>query len=100
MRAHGGTDGREEAIGLVLVVGAATEGDVLHRRRAAGDVRRDMVELQEAAGRAAPTSVPHVTALAFIAHPDGALHVRGDVSGRDAHATRPLGPLGGGRLLS
>src|SRR6187397_2218943 len=99
MRAHVLPDRGEESVGFILVVRATSQRDVLDGRRTAGDVRRDVVELEEAAGRAAPPSVPHVTALALVAHPDRALHVRGDVTGRDAHAARPPGALGRGRLL-
>lgn len=84
---------------LVFVVGSTPQLDVRHRSRTAQGVGMPVMELQEAALRAAPAGRTHERAAPQIAQPDRALHLGRDVPGSRCRAGRGAWPLGCGEFL-
>jgi len=89
----------EIEFGLVFVVRAAAELDVVHRGRATRSIGRNMMELEEALVRAAAAVAAHEGAAAAIAEPDRALYLGRDMSRARAGSTALSRAVRSGELL-
>src|SRR4051812_20402706 len=70
----------ERALGLVLIVPATAQAQVVERRFAAAGDRDDVVVLEPLHAAAAPALRTHERALLAVAHPDRPLHAARDVT--------------------